>query len=176
MSSENTFPIKDRLESVFSRDPVLFSNSRCTTVSFGNSGFMLVTHTSDEVKTFHFTPEDKTYPDSFFRARYAKLLGSALFGLWLWLNGPPAKHVQVVEKFDYIRAVSNMTMVDAIWKLFDCFGHGEMITRDRVSKYGLEFIIKIDLLRYRRLKSDDPLIERLRLLDNLAKKIMVKRY
>ena len=175
MSSENPLLTRDRFESVFCRDPVLLSNARCTTVIFGNSGFMLVTHSNGEVKTFHFTPEDKAYADSFSKAKYAKLLGSALFGLWLWLNEPPPGHLQVSEQFDYIRTVANVTMVNAIRNLFDRFSHGEMITVNKVSQYGFEFIMKIDLLKYRCLESHDPLIEKLRLFDTLAKKVIVKR-
>ena len=158
----------------FSSEPLLVGGDDPHAVIFGNSGFRLdlVRRRSGlDERLFHYTPEGKMSPTGF-RARYAKMLGAALYSLWSWLKFPPSTQTELARQFDRVQTTTNDTLARSIAHLFDNWGHGDLVEVSN-TEYGNGKRIKIDLLRYKDLPQDDPLISQLGKYADLASELKI---
>lgn len=156
---------KERRFERFDRRLRLVSSQDRRTLEFGNSG--LIIFVDGKVGLFHFTPEHTTEPSESTdkRIKYKIMLGSALYGLWEWLNGQPLE-----DGLKNIEALTNRVLARAIGKLFRRFGHDCAIKiEDGLSQIGER--ITIDTIYFRLLEINDPLVVELKDYDELAKKL-----
>lgn len=169
------FPSPERfIPEAFSREPRLVGDNP-RAVIFGNSGlrFHLVKQERgfEENRQFHFTPEGKMLPAGF-RAKYAKMLGAAFFGVWSWLNCPPTGQETTANKFTEVRTVTNETLASSLANLFTRYHQADLV-HVRPFGYGLGMKIQIDLRGFKSLSGDDPLIQQLRRYDLAARELKI---
>lgn len=165
----------EKMVGPFDRRPILLKSEDNAEygVEFGNTGFKirLVNEGQGKVGRFDFTPESKYDPTST-PARYAKMLGASLYGLWEWLKNPPLDQKIISGQFHSIKAITNENMIRAITNLFSANGHGEMIGTSRVP--GTEFnAIEINLDLLKELEESDMLIKKLFSYDEMCREMEV---